>query len=353
MSRTLIAAICLLGGFLQGTSAFGQNDTDFYRGRNVTLIVGYGPGGGYDVYARFVARHMTRYLAGNPVVVVQNMPGAGSLASVNYLYNNAPRDGSTFGTFAREMPMMSILGYNAASVKFDARKLTWLGTASSSESDPTLLFIRREKLDSVVQAVGAAGKELLIGATAAGSGGNEWANFMRVVLGLNLKIIPGYRDSSDIFLAVDRGEVDGRSLDYSAVRTGRPQWLESSSPVRVVLQLGRSVRHPDFPDAPTGSELATTERDKALVEIANLSNTLARPFAAPPDIPAQRREQLQKAFMRSLSDETALEEGKRLGIEISPVDGSEVLRRIEQLASTPPELLAAFTKMRSRSEATR
>jgi tripartite-type tricarboxylate transporter receptor subunit TctC len=349
--RIFVAAALALSVFAVAPSTVQAEDVaTFYRNRVVTLVIGYGPGGGYDFYGRFVARHMSKHIPGRPTIVVQNMPGAGSLTSVNYLYNKAPRDGTVFGTFAREMPMMAILEYNKSGVMFEVKKLTWLGTASSSEDDPTLLFVRKEKLKKVEEALGPQGKTILIGSTAVGSGGNAWANLMRDVLGVNLRIVSGYRDSSDIFLAVERNEVDGRSLDYSAVKAGRPQWLGSGSDVHALLQLGRSTRHPDFPDAPTGMELARTDQHRSLVEIADLSNTLARPFAAPPGLPADRSKALQDAFMATMQDPEVLAEAKKLGIEISAIDGHEVLRRIDRLASYPTELLDEARQIRMKRE---
>jgi len=346
MLRGAIALVALCLAALTSANAQSDSVEAFYRGRNVTILVGYPPGGGYDLYARMISRYLSKYIPGNPTIIVQNMPGAGSLVSVNYLYNNAPKDGTIFGIFAFEMPMMAILGYNDA-VKFDVRKLTWLGTACSSERDPTLFFVRKDKLAKIQDAMGPGGKEILIGATAGGSGGNEWATLIRDVLGVNIRIVPGYRDSPTIYLAVDRNEVDGRSIDYSAVRAAKPEWLEPGSAVHAVLQVGRPTRSSAFPDVPTAAELVKTDRQRGLIEIADLSSTIARPFAGPPDVPPERAKALRKAFMDVLRDPALLEEADKLKVEISPVDGEEVLRRIERLASAPPELLAYMKKIRT------
>src|SRR4051794_39251141 len=217
MHKKALAVACLALAFAGPVHADAVSD--FFKTKNVTLVVGYGTGGGYDVYGRIVARYIRKYIPGNPPVVVQNMPGAGSLLSANYLYNTAPKDGTVFGIFAREMPLMAILGYNQ-NVRFDPGKFTWLGTVSSSEEDPTLFFARKDgPIQHIEDAMGPAAKPYVIASTAAGSAGNEWGTLVKEVLGVNLKIIVGYPDSAAQFLAVERGEVQGRSLDYSAVRS--------------------------------------------------------------------------------------------------------------------------------------
>ena len=339
----LVALVCANGG------AFAQDDADFYRNRQLQVVVGYGPGGGYDVYARLVARHIGKHVPGNPTTVVQNMPGAGSLLSVNYLANTAPRDGSVIGTFARDMALLALLGGNP-NVRFNPRTLTWIGTPSSAGDDAYLMFVRKDaklkKIESATKEGG--GVEIVIGGTGEGAAGNDWAVLLRDAVGLNIKLIAGYRDSAALFLAVERGELDGRSLDYSAVRSSRPHWLTSDSPVRVVLQFGRETRHPDFPDVPLARDLTKDPAVLSLIDLAEASNTLSRPFAGPPDIPASRAQALQKAFMAMCNDADFLAEAKKLRVDISPVSGTDVLRLIDRLAASPPSVMEHMRKIRSR-----
>jgi tripartite-type tricarboxylate transporter receptor subunit TctC len=336
--------------FMLATPVGAESVSDFYKAKPVALVVGYGTGGGYDVYGRIVARYIRKYIPGNPPIVVQNMPGAGSLLAANYLYNTAPKDGTVFGIFAREMPLMAILGYNS-NVRFDPKKFTWLGTVSSSEEDPTLFFARKDgPIQRIEDAMGPRAKPYVIASTAAGSAGNEWGTLVKEVIGINLKIIVGYPDSAAIFLAVERGEVEGRSLDYSSVRSSRPGWLAADSDVRVVLQVGRPTRHPDFPDAPTALDLATSDRERASIEIADLSNSLARPFAAPPGLPPDRASVLRDAFSAAVKDRDFLAEAKRLGLEVSPLNGSEMLQRIDRLSSAPQGLLEYLREMRQKNK---
>ncbi|MBM3607625.1 MAG: hypothetical protein FJX29_04095 [Alphaproteobacteria bacterium] len=334
-------------------SAHAQSAAEFYNGRTVSLIVGYGPGGGYDVYARHFARHFGKYLPGNPVIVVQNMPGAGSLVAANHIYNAAARDGSVFGTFARDMALSALLKANP-NIRFDPRKFTWIGTPASSEEDVYLTFVRKEsQVREASDILRPGGPEVVLGGTGAGSAGNDWALLLRDALGMRIKLIPGYRDSSGLFLAVERGEIDGRSLDYSAVRSSRPLWLQQDSPVRVLLQFGRTTRHRDFPNVPLARDFAKTPEQIALLDLAELSNTLARPFAAPPDLPADRTAALRKAFIDMAKDKDYIAEGEKLRIDISPIGGEEILKVIERMASVPTEVLERMKAIRAASQGAR
>ena len=321
--------------------------SDFYKTKSMQLVVGYGPGGGYDVYARIVARYIGKYIPGAPSVVVVNMPGAGSLRATNFLYTTAPKDGLTIGAFARDMPLMGILGGNS-NVQFDPRKFTWLGSASSSANDSYLLFARKDaEAKSIADATKPGGPTLVLAGTAEGATGNDVAVLMRDTIGLNVKIITGYPDSGAIFLAVDRKEVDGRFVGLSAVSSSKPDWLKPDGPVRALLQFGRTERHKSFPDAPTARELAKDDRARALIGLAELPYQLSRPMVAPPGLPADRAKALQEAFMTMQTDADYLKEADRLGLDVSPVDGTQALALIEKLAASPKELLDYMKKLHS------
>jgi len=317
---------------------------DFYKGRQLNLVVGYGPGGGYDVYARLIARHLGRYVPGNPNVVVQNMPGAGSLRAVNYLANTAPRDGTVIATFARDMPLLGILGQ--ANARFDARRFTWLGSSSSYGNDAYLLFTRTDaQVKSIAEARRPGGPPLVLGGTGEGASGNDVTAVLRDALGLNLKLIAGYPDSNALFLAVDRKEVDGRCVGLSAVQSSHQQWLRKGSGMHVLVQFARSTRHPDFPDVPTARELAENDAARALIELAEIPYVLSRPFAAPPGVPEERAKALRAAFLAVHRDAQYLEEAARLKVDVSPIGSEEVLRAIERIAAAPQELLEYMKRL--------
>ncbi len=349
MRKILFAASAILASFLHAPARADAVE-DFYRGRTMQLIVGYGPGGGYDVYARVLARFIGRHIPGNPNVVVQNMPGAGSLVATNFLYNTAPKDGSTIGAFNRDMALMGLLGGNA-NTRFDPQKFTWLGTIGSVVDDAYLMIARKDSAFKSIEDVRKpGGPVLLLGGTGEGAGGNDWANMLRDVIPLNLKMITGYPDSAAMFLAIERKEIDGRSLDYSSLKSSRPEWLRPDSPVRVILQFGRRTRHPDFPDTPTALDLAPNERVRQLINLAELSNTLSRPVAAPPGVPEDRARALQAAFMAACNDPEMRAEGERLRIDISPIDAEGVRELIGKLAATPKDVRDWMRQIRYESD---
>ena len=200
------------------------------RAKTVTLVVGNGPGGGFDVYGRLLGRHIGRYIPGHPNVVVQNMPGAGSLLAANYLYNVAPKDGTTFGLIARNMPLLGLLGDNS-NVRYDPRKFTWLGSSSNFSNDAYVLIVRKDgAVKSIEDARGPGGSLLLLGGTADGGSSSDVPRILHDTIGLNMKLIVGYRDSAAIYFAMENGEVHGRTNELSSLRSSRPNWLAPDSP---------------------------------------------------------------------------------------------------------------------------
>ncbi len=236
------AAMAIAALMLADAPARADAVADFYKGKQVSLIVGYGTGGGYDVYGRLFARHLGRHIPGNPNVVVQNMPGAGSLRAVNHLYNTAPKDGTAIATFGRDMPLLGVIGHNP-NVRFDARKFTWLGSSSSYANDAYFLFVRKDAaVKSIEDARRPGGPPLVLGGTAEGSTGNDVPILLRDALGLNIKLIAGYPDGAAIFIAVDRKEVDGRLVGLSATQSAHPEWLSPDSNMRNAAAV--RARHP-------------------------------------------------------------------------------------------------------------
>lgn len=332
-------AAALLAGLALTLHAHADAVADFYKGRTITLIVGYGPGGGYDLFARLMARHLGRYIPGNPTIVVQSMPGAGSLRATNYLYAIAPRDGTAIGSFARDMPLLAILKTNAAAV-FDPRKFTWLGSSSDFSRDAYILMVRKDApVKSMGDALRPGGPPIVLGGTAEGTSGSDVPLVLRDTLGINIKLVSGYPDNGAIFLAVDRGEVNGRTVDLSSMKSLRPQWLLPDSGMHALVQFARATRHPEFADVPTARELASNHDARALIEFAELSYKISRPFAAPPEVPAERAKALQQAFMAVHNDLQYLDEAAKLRLEVSPIGGQEVLDVIDRIAAAPPSIL--------------
>jgi tripartite-type tricarboxylate transporter receptor subunit TctC len=322
-------------------SVQAQSVAEFYRGKRITVTVGYGPGGGYDVFARLLARFMGKYIPGYPAMIVQNMPGAGSLTSVNYLYSSAPRDGTAFGLFARDMPLLALLGHNP-NVKFDPRKFTWLGSSSDFSDDAYVMIVRNDApVKSLAEMRMPGGPQLVLGGTADGATGGDVPRILQAALGLqNLKLILGYRDSADVFLAIERGEVSGRTTDLSAIQSNRGAWLKPGGGYRLLVQYARRTRHPNWPDVPTARELATTAEGRALIEFTETPLlTMSRPYAAPPEVPADRAGALRAAFNQTHRDKEFLAEATKLGVFVSPVSAEQLMDSIEQMSKASPELM--------------
>jgi tripartite-type tricarboxylate transporter receptor subunit TctC len=353
MNRRRAAITFAITAALAATAAVCARAQDsveaFYKGRQINLIVGYGPGGGYDLTARLVARHIGRFIPGNPSIVVQNMAGAGSLRAANYLYGAAPKDGATFGVFGSDIAMIGLVGANTA-VQFDARRFTWLGSSSSFRDDAYVLVVRADaKSPSLSEARRPGGAPLVLGGTGEGARDADVPKILRDALGLNIKQVLGYPDSPSILLAVERGELEGRTFDFSAVRTSRPEWLRPNSAFNILLQFARTTRHPELPDVPTARELARDDDARALIAFSEAPLlTMARPFAAPPGVPLERAKALQAGFLALHHDPRFLEEAEKLGLDISPVDADQMLLGIERLERAPPSVFAYMKRLLAR-----
>jgi|SRR5262249_32896027 len=327
------------------SSALADPVEDFYRNKQISIIVGYGPGGGYDLYARLVARHLGKHIPGEPSIIVQNMPGAGSLVAANYIYATAPKDGTAIATFARSMPMMGVLG-GLANVHFDPRKYTWLGSPSSAQGEAYMLWVRRSlPIKNLEDARRPGAPEIVLGGTADGSSDTETALLVKQTAGLNLRVVRGYPGSAGINLAIERGEVDGRFIGTSSVASTLPGWLKPDGPVRPLLQFARATRLSDFPDVPTAREAARDERGRKLIELAEIPYMLSRPFVAPPGVPADRARALQQAFLAMAKDPDFAADAEKLHADVSPVGAAEALEMLERLAAAPADLKEAIRKL--------
>jgi tripartite-type tricarboxylate transporter receptor subunit TctC len=344
--RRPIAALVLAIAALAASQAPAETVEDFYRGKRLTVTVGYGPGGGYDVFARLLARHLGRFIPGNPQIIVQNMPGAGSLIAANYLYAIAPKDGTAFGLFARDMPLLGLMGHNP-NVQFDPRKFNWLGSSSNFSDDAYVMIVRNDApVKSIAEMRHPGGPVTVLGGTADGATGGDVPRILQEALGLNIKLVLGYRDSAAVFLAMERGEVSGRTTDLSAIQSTRPDWLKPNSGYHLLVQYARLTRHQDFPEVPTARELALTDSGRALIEFTETPLlTMARPYAAPPGVPEDRIKALQTAFLAAHRDPQYLDEAARIGIYVNPVSAEDMVHSIEQMSRASPELFDQVRKV--------
>jgi tripartite-type tricarboxylate transporter receptor subunit TctC len=306
------------------------SDADFYRGRTLTLVVGYTAGGGYDLYARLLAKHLASHLPGRPNVIPQNMPGAGSLKAANYLYSIAPKDGSVIGIFAHGMGSAPLLG----EAQFDARKFTWIG--SMTKDVMTCVSWK----DSAIRSWTDLGQQqFLVGGVAAGNAPDIYAKLFRSVFGVNIRLATGFPGTAGISLGMQRHEVDGMcGIAWSTLKGEHGDWLRDKS-VHVLLQIA-DQKQPELANVPSALDMAREPWQRAVLEFVIASQTMARPFAAPPGIPAARKAMLRSAFNDTMRDPAFLADARTLQLDIVPVSGNEIDAVIAALYATPKDVIA-------------
>jgi tripartite-type tricarboxylate transporter receptor subunit TctC len=330
MKRNLLggAAAALL--VLLSAAGQAQSPAEFYKGKNVDLMIGYSVGGGYDVYARIVARHMGKHIPGNPTIVPKNMEGAGSLRLVNWLYNVAPKDGSVFATIGRGTAFNPILGIPGA--QFEGPKFTWIGSANDEVS-----VCAAWHTSGVIKVDDLMAKEIAVGGTGASDDTVQFPKVLNGVLGTKLKIVSGYPGGNDAVLAMERGEVHGRcGWSWSSVMATHKNWYDEKK-INILLQLALE-KHPDLPNVPLVTDLAKTDEQRRILRLIFARQVMGRPFVAPPGIPQDRAEALRKAFMDTMKDKEFLAEAEKAGLEITPVSGEKIQELVKEVYDTPPEI---------------
>jgi len=319
--------------------AAAQSVEQFYKGRSITMLVGTAPGGINDISARLVARHLGRFIPGNPTFVVQTNPGAGGLVTANRLYHNAEKDGTVIAKIERAVPQLQIQGDRNAN--FDPLKFTWLGSLSSYADDAYLMLVMATNPVQSVYDLKKPGVSVTLGADNSASSNLIFALISRDILGLNIKIVRGYHGAAPMFLAAQRGELDGQMVGLSSVRTGQKD-LWGKKAFRPLMHYGRTTRLPEFPDIPSGRELTADRNALALIEFAELPFFMSLPFAAPPGLPPERAKALRTAFAEMYKDETFVAEAKKLGFDVSPIDGDAVMKMIARSAATPRDVIDRY-----------
>lgn len=312
---------------------------DFYKGKTITILVGSGEGGGYDQYARLLARHLGRYIPGEPAIVVKNQPAAGGMAMANALYTTVPRDGLTIGMMLRDNPLEPVLGNPAA--KFVPENFTWLGTSSRYDDDAFCLLVRADTGIMRLSDLQRPGHATVLGGQAAGGSETDLVLIARAVFHLNIQFIRGYRSSTDTLLALRRGEIEGRAITLSTLQKSMGDWLQQGR-LRYIMQFGHAQRWRGLPDVPTARELAESADDKALLELAEMPFLMSRPFVAPPEIPPAQAATLTQAFMQAHRDPDYLREAKDMQLDVSPVAGGDMQKLMARIAQTPPALIARY-----------
>ena len=344
MKRLLpFAALAALPIIIAAASANAQSPASvesFYKDKKVRMLVGYGVGTGNDLYMRLLARHIGKHIPGNPAIGPENMPGAGSMVMMNYLYSTAARDGTAIGVPSRNLAVEPLLGN--AQARYDALKFTWLGSMSRDVS--TCITWHASGIKTIED---AKRRDVPVGATGAPADSNIFPKLLNTALGTRFRTVLGYPDSAAVGIAMERGEVDGYcSFTWSAIKSARPQWLAQKQ-INVVLQLSLS-KHAELPDVPTAMELAKDDTSRQLFALAFGTQKMGRPVAAPPGVPTDRAHALRQAFDATMADPEFQADAKRTAIEIDgPIPGQEVDEILKQIYATPKDLVAKFEAIRN------
>lgn len=301
---------------------------DFYKGKTISGVIGYPPGGGYDLYMRLIARHMSRHIPGNPTIVPRNMPGAGSLTSANYIYNTAPRDGTILGAFASSSLFSIKLGETRG--KFEIDKFTWIGNLDQTVGTCAVWHTSGVKsFDELFQ------KETVFGASGPTAVNNTHARGFNALFGTKIKVVNGYRSSTEALLAMKRGEVHGGcGFALSSLKATRAQeW--ASGELRILIQTGYEKNDKELKGVPHIYDYAKSEADKQVMHLIYGTHILGRPISAPPALPADRARALRDAFNAMVKDKQFLAEADKLKLPIDPWSGEKVQEVIAQFAAYP------------------
>lgn len=304
---------------------------DFYKDRQIRLIIGTAAGGSYDFSGRMVGRHIAKHIPGNPSIVVQNMPGAASLNAANHVYNVAPRDGSVIVAVVQTMPQQQLFGDK--NVKFDAAKFQWIGNPSSS-----VTVVMAWHTAPVKTIADAFQNSIVMGA--AGRVGNDATvpALLNTVLGTKFNIVAGYKGGNEIDLAMERGEVAGRAgQSWDGWKVTRPDWIKTGK-LNPLLQIG-IARATDLPDVPLASELAKTDEQKQIVNLFSATVALGRPLLAGPGVPKERVAVLREAFKRTMADAGFLAEARKANYEVAPILGEEMQAIVARMMTAPQDIV--------------
>jgi tripartite-type tricarboxylate transporter receptor subunit TctC len=330
--KTSASLLAFAAGLFAGGMAMAQDVAEFYKGKTLTLISSSSAGGGYDTVARLVARHLPNHLPGNPNIVVQNMPGAGGVVATNYLYNIADKDGTVFGGVQNNTPFEPLFGTEAA--QYDASKFNWLGTTSVETGMVVVWHTSHAK--TIEDARNAA---VSVGATGANSTPSFYARILNATVGTKFDIIYGFQGQNEVFLAMEREEVQGTpSLFYSSLRSTRPDWFEDGS-VRVLLQYGPQ-KVEALADVPFAHDIVTDPEAIELMDVAFASLAFGRPFLLPPDVPAERVAAMQAAFEAVLKDPAFLAEAESMHLDVAtPRTGAQLAETLAAAYAASPEVI--------------
>ncbi len=306
---------------------------DFYKGRSIDLIISTGVGGGLDSNARVVARHLGKHISGEPTIVPKNMPGAGHIRAANFVFNQAPKDGTVIGTFIPIFVMSQLLE-RSKSIQFDPAKFNWLASTASSNSTVYVWHTA-----GVATIEDAKRREVLMGGTGVGSYTVIYPTVMNSVLGTRFKVVTGYQSTAEIGLAMERGEIQGRAgNNFNSLKAENGEWLKSGK-IKLLAQVGLE-RDGEFTNVPLLLDLAKGEEDRQILKFFSTDVVIGRPFVTSPGVPAERVAQLRRAFDEMMKDPAYLADAEKAGLDVAPVAGAKIQSVVAELMATPAGIVA-------------
>jgi tripartite-type tricarboxylate transporter receptor subunit TctC len=338
VAAAVLVRAALLPAILSPTAgAWAQTPEAFYKGRQITFLVGAGAGGGYDAYYRSFARYLVHHIPGAPIIVNKNMPAASGLAAANTLYTSADRDGATIGAFPNNIPMDTLFGNPGA--RFDAQKLNWLGSIGKLEN------VCATWITSPIKTIAQAReREVIVAAAAATSNSAIMPKVLNALLGTRFKIVSGYDPGSGMTLALESGETEGVcGLSWSTMKAARPHWIKDHK-LNVIVQMGLT-KLPELPDVPSALELVSDSMKHQVLELILMRQEIGRPVAAPPGVPADRLELLRRAFDETMRDPEFLAEAEKLQLEIEPLSAREIDALLAKAFATPKAIVAQAAEL--------
>ncbi|HEY4136581.1 MAG TPA: hypothetical protein VGO34_15350 [Alphaproteobacteria bacterium] len=336
----LAIASSLVIAALSAGSAQAQSGGDFYRGKTIRLIVTTDAGGGYDLASRNIARYMPNYIPGKPSFVVQNMPGAGSVKGTNYIYNVVAKDSTVMGSLGNQAPFAPMLGMDQA--LFDPTKFNWLGSPAAEVG--LLMVWHAVPVDTIED---ATKREVIMATSGGGSTSAFYARTFNSVFGTKLKVLSGYTGMTGAFLAMERGEVDGfPSAFWSSLKATKPDWIRDKK-VKFLIQYGTRTANPELPDVPVARDLAKSEEDKLILDIAMAPLELGRPFVMPPGVSAEHVEIMRKALMATFADKGFIADSNKQGLEVEPTTGEALEAIIKETYGAPKPVIDRLVSLYS------
>jgi tripartite-type tricarboxylate transporter receptor subunit TctC len=332
--RAALTVALLSAACGQSQPAAESGGGDFYRGKTLSIIVGSGAGGGFDTTARLVSRHIGRHIAGEPTVIVVNMPGGGGLVAANHVFSAAAKDGTIVGLFHEAQMMNQLTG--GEGVNFDLRQFNWLG---SSYDDPNVCLVRSDAHVAFTDLIGRAAP-IAVGGTGPGSNTYDAPRVLAAATGANIKAVAGYPTTNDVRVGVERGEIQGMCLGWESVQSASGEWLKNGY-AKVIVQNG-TTRHPDLQDVPLALESAKDEDSRTLLRLVDAPGAMAKPFALPPGVDPARVQVMREALLATYRDPAFLAEAKVMNLEFQPKTADQIQQILNEVLATPPDIAAKY-----------